>query len=460
MTRNFPRRIQHYISDSLTIPMTERDLVVRAQSGDLAAFSELVEKQRAFAHAYAYARLGNVDDAYDAVQEAFIDAYLGLAHLRDAGKFWPWLATIIARCCARLLGERQRQVVLAQIAVERCTDTFTDDTLVETRAVLAKLNDKERALLELSAQAGLSYEEIAARLGISIAAIKSRLHRAREKLRKEMMPMSEKHTRKLTKAIVIKLLEKLAETPGQITVERLQQLARNSKHVQLRELVAGLLEVMAVGVSFEEALWQTRTTSAATYRMVGWAREWKHNGPLQVAVQMMQEGLIQSEAPIKPAEIAYFCACYACLLQTGVSISRATEIVGEQVPAMAGIAKEIVDNFCKESEVFRQMQAEGKAWEPGYLPPGIKMVADIFAEHAETFTPAFATAIRMGEDYGTLDTVLAALAAYIMCPRLLRSDDVLDNWSARVAEAVSQIQANAAQAHYWRELQEWRDKQP
>ena len=77
----------------------DREIVARVLPGDKAAFRALIERHRASALAFSR-RMLDADEAEDAVQEAFLAAFLGLKALRDAGRFRAWILGIVGTSAA------------------------------------------------------------------------------------------------------------------------------------------------------------------------------------------------------------------------------------------------------------------------------------------------------------------------------------------------------------------------
>jgi RNA polymerase sigma-70 factor, ECF subfamily len=159
-------------------------------------FDDLVNQHKDAVYRQMVRACGNQADAEDVLQDALLNAYRALGTLRDQGAFQAWLATIARNACHRLkkkealqplleLSERddlhvpspqpsaESQVV--QRDLERCV-----------KGALAALPDTFREVLELRDMQGLTAPEAARRLGITVAALKSRLHRARRLLRHEL----------------------------------------------------------------------------------------------------------------------------------------------------------------------------------------------------------------------------------------------------------------------------------
>ncbi len=175
-----------------------RSLVEEARGGDGDALDQLVRVTYAGTYTLAYRLTGNDDDARDVVQEAYLRAYRGLRRFRGESQFTTWLYRITANCSATLLAKR------ARAAAESLSD---DAPLVDGRAehdpelraageddrariagALAVLPWRLRQVIVLRDIYDLPHGSIATELGISEAAAKVRLHRARRQLRELLAP--------------------------------------------------------------------------------------------------------------------------------------------------------------------------------------------------------------------------------------------------------------------------------
>lgn len=141
---------------------------------------------------------GNREDAEDVLVEALLKAFQRLDQLRDVTAFRPWLAQIARRVCWQLK-EREALAPLLQLsAMEQDGVTIpSGEPGIESQVELRRLKDllmeavrrlpeEPRAVFELRDLDELSGEEVARKLGISLAAMKSRLHRARKQVREFM----------------------------------------------------------------------------------------------------------------------------------------------------------------------------------------------------------------------------------------------------------------------------------
>src|SRR5947209_9785405 len=90
---------------------TDADLVARTLAGDIAAFEALVRRYRGLAFGLAYHQLGRFEDAEDAAQDAMVEAYLKLRHLREPERFAGWLRRIVAGKAAEVARRRREEPI-------------------------------------------------------------------------------------------------------------------------------------------------------------------------------------------------------------------------------------------------------------------------------------------------------------------------------------------------------------
>ncbi len=172
----------------------------KARRGDRAAFDELVRRTYVDTYTLAVRLTGNEEDARDVVQETYLRAWKSLKRFRGDAAFTTWLYRITANASFTLVDRRRRrrtspiEDVPEQIdtRVEARTEDLVGATLglEELAASLDRLSPSLRSLVILKDVYGLSHEEIAEDLGISVSAAKVRLHRGRKRLR-EMLDESE-----------------------------------------------------------------------------------------------------------------------------------------------------------------------------------------------------------------------------------------------------------------------------
>jgi len=179
--------------------LADAELVTLAQQGDTRAFDELVVRYRDKVYRLAYKILRNEDDAAEALQDAFTSAFRGLKNFKAESTFSTWLYRVATN--ASLMKYRKRRddhVSLeqsqspqrdaepmaipdwSQQPLEELLDAETRDVMEEG---LRRLPEELRTVFILRDEEGHSNAEVAEMLDLSVAAVKSRLHRARIALR-------------------------------------------------------------------------------------------------------------------------------------------------------------------------------------------------------------------------------------------------------------------------------------
>jgi RNA polymerase sigma-70 factor (ECF subfamily) len=173
---------------------TDAQLVAQILAGDPSPYRLLVERHQQAVYNAAFRLLGNRDEATDIAQDTFLRAYQGLNSFDPARPLSPWLCRIAINLSLNRL-KRQRSTVSldanASGARLELPDLSADPQrqLLHTerherlhQAILA-LPPEQRVVIELRHFQEQSYAEIAARLDLSLANVKSRLFRARQQLR-------------------------------------------------------------------------------------------------------------------------------------------------------------------------------------------------------------------------------------------------------------------------------------
>ena len=174
-------------------------LIQRVLDGDDTAFSTLVKKYQRSVHALAWRKIGDFHIAEDITQEAFLKAYQKLSTLKEPQSFVSWLYVIAANCCKawrrkkRLWtqpletasGAEARKATYSGYVSAENERTTAEAQREVVKKLLAKLQESERTVITLHYLGGMTYEEISKFLGVSVAAIKNRLYRARNRLKEE-----------------------------------------------------------------------------------------------------------------------------------------------------------------------------------------------------------------------------------------------------------------------------------
>jgi RNA polymerase sigma-70 factor, ECF subfamily len=167
--------------------MDDLSAIQNCRAGDREAYRHLVEKYQSRAVGHAIAITGVREDALDAVQEAFLDAFQALGSFDLRRQFYPWLYAILRNRCFKLLASRKRLEVssLGEIRTEILapTSSLSPEELMALERALLALSPEDRELITLKHLDGLSYRELAERLGIAEGTVMSRLYYARQRLR-------------------------------------------------------------------------------------------------------------------------------------------------------------------------------------------------------------------------------------------------------------------------------------
>ena len=174
------------------------ELIQRILEGDDAAFACLVKKYQKRVHALAWRKIGDFHIAEDITQETFWQVYRRLAKLKDPNQFPGWLYVIANRRCLAWLRKKRVQTqpleaidtAMAEkssyskhVAAEQAESAAeTKRELVKN--LLAKLKESDRTVITLYYFGEMTYAEISEFLGVSVNTVATRVHRARERLKK------------------------------------------------------------------------------------------------------------------------------------------------------------------------------------------------------------------------------------------------------------------------------------
>lgn len=187
----------------------EQTLVQASKQGDIEAFNQLVHMYEGRVYGLACRMLGDRDAAADVAQETFISAYRALNRFRD-GSFIAWLLRIATNACYDVLRKQQRRPTtsidqllagdevrtprqFADPAPGLDERMLTQELGEEIQAGLMTLPADQRAVLILCDIQNYSYEEVSTATDTNLGTVKSRLSRARAKLRdylreRELLP--------------------------------------------------------------------------------------------------------------------------------------------------------------------------------------------------------------------------------------------------------------------------------
>lgn len=183
---------------------SEQQLIAAACSGDRPAFDELVRRHERFLSRRMERYCDDHENAEEVTVEAFARAYEHLQQFAGRASFVTWLARIATNLCLR----RHEKTIIPTVSIEEestsgvlgetfgeLTTTFAPEAgLLRceaqqiVREAVATMSQSDREILRMRFVERLPIRVIATRLGISIPAVKSRLHRARNRLRRRLIP--------------------------------------------------------------------------------------------------------------------------------------------------------------------------------------------------------------------------------------------------------------------------------
>ena len=177
----------------------DAQLIRRVLEGDDTAFSVLVRKYQRSVHALAWRKIGDFHIAEDITQDTFLQAYQKLSTLKKPQRFASWLYVIAANYCKMWLRKKHlstqsledtnsaqlEKATYSGYVIAENERTTAEAQREVVKKLLAKLQESDRTVITLYYLGGMNYEQISEFLGVSVSAIKSRLHRARQRLKKE-----------------------------------------------------------------------------------------------------------------------------------------------------------------------------------------------------------------------------------------------------------------------------------
>ena len=190
--------------------LKERDLIRRAKQGDMLAFEELILKHEKIVYNLALRMMNYSEDAKDISQEVFLKAYRSLSNFDERSAFSTWLYRITHNTCIDEMRKRKGKQSFSleeeleneegsmqrQIADEGDTpeeSLLRAEQKNEILQALDNLSEEHKAAIVLRDVKGLSYEEIAEILEVTLGTVKSRISRGRNQLKNEILKIREQN---------------------------------------------------------------------------------------------------------------------------------------------------------------------------------------------------------------------------------------------------------------------------
>ena len=180
------------------------NFINRFKAGDTSAFEEILLKYQDKIYNLCRYMLRNADDAEDAAQDVFLKVYQSLNKFKPQASLHTWLYRIAINTC---IDYRRKPFFESLFKSSKEGDEFVVDSLADSpsperlfeskqisnaiQIALGRLSEKLRTVIVLKEIEGLSYEEIAEVLDVSIGTVKSRISRAREELKEVLKNFTE-----------------------------------------------------------------------------------------------------------------------------------------------------------------------------------------------------------------------------------------------------------------------------
>jgi RNA polymerase sigma-70 factor (ECF subfamily) len=177
--------------------------IEKFKTGDKTAFDALLRKYEDRVYTLCRYMLENAQDADDAAQDTFVKAFQGLKSFTPTSSFYTWLYRIAVNTCLDHKRKFSLHSLFFSADNEDHIDSFpshapspeaayaTMQSMQALQTALNSLSKKLRIVIVLTELEGLSYEEIAEVLDVSVGTVKSRISRAREELKKIMKKFTE-----------------------------------------------------------------------------------------------------------------------------------------------------------------------------------------------------------------------------------------------------------------------------
>ena len=176
--------------------------VHKTVEGDVEAFNELVNRHHSKIYGLAYRMLGNSEDAQDATQETFLEAYKSIKSFRFQSQFGTWLYKVGLNTCNQIIRKaKSRNRMMDAYTEEKSIRGMTETREIPERlaikaeqrelvqAAIDRLPPKQKEVVTLFYMQHLKYKEIAEILDCSIGTVASRLNKAMQNLKVKL----EKH---------------------------------------------------------------------------------------------------------------------------------------------------------------------------------------------------------------------------------------------------------------------------
>ncbi len=359
---------------------SDAELVALAREGNKEAFGYLVERYQAMVERIAQGMVGSVFIAQELAQEAILQGYLSLDHLRDDARFASWLYGIALNVCRSYLRAQKAdlfslEALIGGMSVDAASfyDALLDPSIIVEerelyRAILQAvqaLPPGERQATLLFYYAQLRINEIAAMLGISVVAVKGRLHKARKQLREQLLASYQwtgeeqisQRSRTMVKVSVIDVvtvMKKEDMRPMHSVLVLLDEASRRAMGIWIGEP-----EAFAIDRGLRKAVLPRPITVnfiASILQAVGATLE-------EVRIEMLKDDIFYAVARIRSGEIMHE-------IDARPSDAIALAVV---TGAPVFVADDILENCAivlPEGKTLRRISEEAPVGQVVSLPPG------------------------------------------------------------------------------------------
>jgi RNA polymerase sigma-70 factor (ECF subfamily) len=174
------------------VSIDESQLVTLAQKGDVASLERLLEDHYDYIFSICRKVIGNTEDANEATQEALISIVKNINSFKFSSKFSTWLYRIATNAALDEIRKKSRRPTTEfneeTVTTER-KSSLEDEVIdrIDVTTALQALPEEFRIVLVLRDQLGNSYDDIGELLGVPAGTVKSRIARARQKIKEELL---------------------------------------------------------------------------------------------------------------------------------------------------------------------------------------------------------------------------------------------------------------------------------
>jgi len=179
----------------------DTEIVKKVAEGDENAFEELVKKYEHSVFNTIYRYIGNTDEAHDIAQEVFIKVWRHVKSFKGKSKFSTWLYRIVVNQCLNYRSKHKEKLISLEETTEK--GKIPESLKVEinfehrrkaeiVRKAIDDLPGRQRIALILSKLESKTYAEIAQIMGVSLSSVESLIFRAKENLKRKLLPLIEK----------------------------------------------------------------------------------------------------------------------------------------------------------------------------------------------------------------------------------------------------------------------------